>query len=106
MPTHVDDTQVTPPLPSTRIPSLVILVLLAGIILLYLWGLRSPDRLLGGPPEKIEYLRHMAPAKQPSGVKPVAQPVTPSAPPSPAPAVTVPHAPAVPAETPKRVVGE
>lgn len=55
---RADDQNIPMP-PSATIPWLVILFLAASIVLVYMGFLRGPDKLLGPPLPKNEFIRHM-----------------------------------------------
>jgi hypothetical protein len=75
---NADDNIMMRPLPSARVPWLVIFVLIACIVLVYLGFLRPPDKLLGPPLPENEYLQYVQPKKPPSPIPPnTARQVTP-----------------------------
>jgi hypothetical protein len=53
------------PLPSPRVPWLVILFLIGGIVLIYMGFLRPKEKLLGPPVREPEYTRYVIKAKKP-----------------------------------------
>lgn len=67
------DPVLTKPLPSTAVPTMVILVLLAALILGNRYFFGAPQRLLGGPPPKNEYRQYLK-TPRPKPLTPVVQP--------------------------------
>ena len=65
MPRHnADDNIMMRPPPSTRVPWLVILFLIACLVLVYLGFLRPQDKLLGPPLPENSYLQYVKPKKR------------------------------------------
>ena len=62
------------PLPSSRIPWLVILVLISAMVFIYLGFLRPKDKLLGPPVPAPEYLQFVKPKAKPAPATPPAAP--------------------------------
>jgi hypothetical protein len=57
----------TKPLPSSRLPTLVVLLFLAAIVLVFMFFLRPPGKLLGSPIKANEYEKYMtAPKPKPA----------------------------------------
>jgi len=93
MPKHnADDNIMTRPLPSSRVPGLVILFLIACLVLVYLGFLRSQEKLLGPPLPENTYQQYVKPKKPPVRVPPA--PVAAPTPATPAPGTAT--TPAVP----------
>jgi hypothetical protein len=63
---NTDDNIMMHPLPSARVPWLVILFLIACLVLAYLGFLRPPGKLLGPPLPENEYLQYVRPARPPT----------------------------------------
>jgi len=82
---NADDNIMMRPLPSARVPWLVIFFLIACLVLVYLGFLRPSDKLLGPPLPENEYLQYVRHKKPP--VKTVPAPTPAPAPPV-APATT------------------
>jgi hypothetical protein len=82
----------TKPLPSTKVPWLVIWLLLASIVLIYLWGLRGADELLGPPLPKNEYEHLLVAPKKPTPRPAVTAPAGTPGPSQPTPAPATPPA--------------
>jgi hypothetical protein len=74
---NADDNIMMRPLPSTRVPWLVIFVLIACIVLVYLGFLRPKDKLLGPPVPDPEYLQYVQPKKPPVQITPTPVPLIP-----------------------------
>lgn len=68
------------PLPSPRVPWVVIFILIGGIVLIYLGFLRPTGKLLGPPVRTPEYIRYVIkpqkPAKKPAPSTPAPAPAT------------------------------
>lgn len=62
---NADDNIMTRPLPSSRVPGLVILFLIASLVLVYLGFLRPQEKLLGPPLPENTYQQYVKPKKPP-----------------------------------------
>lgn len=67
---NADDNIMMRPLPSARVPWLVILFLVACMVLIYLGFLRPQDKLLGPPLPENSYLQYVKPKKPPVRARP------------------------------------
>lgn len=71
---HYQDPILSKPLPSTAVPWLVILVLIACIWLGHKYFFGAPAQLLGGPPPRNEYVQYLQQPKATPGSPRVATP--------------------------------
>jgi hypothetical protein len=69
---YYHDPVLTKPLPSTSVPFLVIVVLIVCMVLANKYFFGSPEKLLGGPPPRNEYLKYMHTPKPAPLAKPLA----------------------------------